>query len=120
MMHCGHCYDNHQSPYSGECPGIVCPDCADNREWHRVIMAEKCGEDEHHCACVPILRARIRDLEAATRRVVEALIACQDAVYFEATDLYGKWCGHGEKTPRAFQQATTALSDPIIAALGRE
>jgi hypothetical protein len=42
-----------------------CPECADAAEWHAAIMAETCGEDEHHCACVPILRARIKELNAA-------------------------------------------------------
>jgi hypothetical protein len=48
---------------STDCPG--CPACADAAEWHAAIMAETCGEDEHHCACVPILRARIKELNAA-------------------------------------------------------
>jgi hypothetical protein len=42
-----------------------CPECADAAEWHAAIMAETCGEDAHHCTCVPILRARIKELNAA-------------------------------------------------------
>ena len=47
----------------GDCPG--CPECADAAEWHRAIMEETCdaGTQDDHCTCVPILRARIKELE---------------------------------------------------------
>jgi hypothetical protein len=65
--HCSGCqrhqYDEHNP--TSDCPGVTCPECADAAEWHAAIMAETCGEDEHHCACVPILRAKIKELNAA-------------------------------------------------------
>ena len=31
---------------------------------HRVVMEEKCHEDERHCACVPVLRREAERLQA--------------------------------------------------------
>ena len=38
---------------------------ADIREAHRKVMAEECPSDEHHCTCVPVLRAEIKRLRGA-------------------------------------------------------
>ena len=91
------------------CPG--CPDCADAAEWHKAIMAEPC-EGDVHCTCVPVLRkacaekdAEIATLEAATRKVVEALRIARQYVTPFTYDM---------------EQCDLALADPILVALGRE
>lgn len=38
---------------------------ADRDEQHRRVMAEECPSDEHHCACVPVLREAVKDAEDA-------------------------------------------------------
>lgn len=66
------------------------------REWkeqieedRRVILADAGAPDEQHCSCVPVLRARITELEAVRRRegmesearlLAYALDAADDAV----------------------------------------
>jgi hypothetical protein len=65
--HCLACQRHQYDEYdpTNDCPGVTCPECADAAEWHKAIMAETCREDEHHCTCVPILRVRIKELNAA-------------------------------------------------------
>lgn len=40
---------------------------ADYREDFRRVLSDECPTDERHCGCVPILRARIAELEAERR-----------------------------------------------------
>lgn len=40
---------------------------ADWEEERARILAEECAPDEKHCTCVPVLRARVAELEAATK-----------------------------------------------------
>ena len=96
----------------GDCPG--CQECADADEWHRAIMEEACdaGERDEHCECVPVLRkacaekdAEIATLEAATRKVVEALRIARQYVTPFTYDM---------------EQCDLALADPTLVALGRE
>ena len=39
------------------------------QEAHRVVMAEKCAEDEVHCTCVPFLREEIKRLREMTKGI---------------------------------------------------
>jgi hypothetical protein len=41
---------------------------ADWQETYANIVAERCAPDEHHCTCVPALRAHIKELEAQLAR----------------------------------------------------
>lgn len=39
---------------------------AENQDWrddHQKVLDDKCPSDEHHCSCVVILKARIKELE---------------------------------------------------------
>ena len=38
----------------------TCQECADAAEWHRAILEETCGEEDLHCACVPVLRQAVQ------------------------------------------------------------
>jgi len=117
MSHCpgcaGSCYADlpNELPKVITCPGITCPDCADAAEWHKAIMAEPC-EGDVHCTCVPVLRkacaekdAEIATLEAATRKVVEALRIARQYVTPFTYDM---------------EQCDLALADPTLVALRRE
>ena len=113
MNHC-RCCSGHfiEDDVLGDCTG--CPECADADEWHKVIMEESCdgGPNESHCTCVPVLRkacaekdAEIATLEAATRKVVEALRIARQYVTPFTYDM---------------EQCDLALADPTLVALGRE
>jgi hypothetical protein len=128
--HCAGCiFENGWSAesLSDTCPG--CPECADAAEWHTAIMAETCREDEHHCACVPVLRKACADrdeqlyrlgdelaearleiakLRTATRKVVGAAQNVVDVAFRCSMDT------------DAIHNLRDVLSDPVIVALGRE
>lgn len=42
---------------------------ADGKEAYAKVMSENCASDERHCACVPHLRQRIAELEAALESI---------------------------------------------------
>ena len=41
---------------------------ADRDAWHRAVMDEQCGQDEKHCACVPLLRREIAEARALANK----------------------------------------------------
>ena len=38
---------------------------AEYEEQYAMIMAEQCPTDEKHCACVPVLRAKLKEAEVS-------------------------------------------------------
>jgi len=42
---------------------------ADMNDAYKVVMDEKCADDEIHCTCVPALRQQIKELELGIQKI---------------------------------------------------